>query len=181
MNSNSKKAVEACGTSLYIKRTYGSKSSQSLPFLVTTFWNIIFRVWLKLSTSRWQREWQGQVELGPLTLGRTQRIDSLLKFLCSVSTSLLGYSQANTSTSSAAIWYKLLTNWMAQACVKAKNMCDIKPWVYTCVKWMNHKGTYLYEVSATKWSSLQPVASALNLIIYTCRTILDGMVIKILG
>ena len=42
-------------------------------------------------------------------------------------------------------------------------------------------GTYPYKVFATKQSSLQPVASTLNLTIYTCRTNLDGMVTDILG
>ena len=44
-----------------------------------------------------------------------------------------------------------------------------------------HTRTYPNEVSATKQSSLQPVASALSFIIYPCRTILDGIVTDILG
>ena len=43
-----------------------------------------------------------------------------------------------------------------------------------------HTSTYPYELFAMK-QSLQPVASALSFIIYTCRNIFIGMVTDILG
>ena len=70
---------------------------------------------------------------------------------------------------------------MCVVCAKAKNMGGIKPCVYTHVNKCTTPHTYPHEVSTTKRSSLQPVASALSFIIYACRTILRGIVTNILG